>query len=99
MNQQNRFASLELVYAREELESFLSFRLAGLSRYLFGWPRRAAAAFLKTLFTRFMQCANKLPKIVCYLSMNYCSPPVAQILACSVTAEIANSTGNLKLIL
>jgi integrase len=36
---------LELYYTREELESFLSFRLAGLSRYSLGWPRRAAAAF------------------------------------------------------
>ncbi|MFZ0011707.1 MAG: hypothetical protein WAL97_07385 [Halobacteriota archaeon] len=37
-------ASLELYYTREELESFLSFRLVGLSRYSLGWPRRAAAA-------------------------------------------------------
>ena len=38
-------ASLELYYTPEELESFLTFRLAGLSRYSVGWPRRAAAAF------------------------------------------------------
>jgi hypothetical protein len=38
-------ASLELHYTPEELESFLTFRLAGLSRYSLGWPRRAAAAF------------------------------------------------------
>ena len=36
--------SLELCYTPEELESFLSFRLVGLSRYSLGWPRRAAAA-------------------------------------------------------
>jgi hypothetical protein len=36
---------LELYYKPEELESFLSFRLVGLSRYSLGWPRRAAAAF------------------------------------------------------
>jgi hypothetical protein len=33
-------AALELCYTREELESFLTFRLAGLSRYSLGWPRR-----------------------------------------------------------
>jgi integrase len=38
-------ASLELHYTPEELKSFLCFRLAGLSRYSLGWPRRAAAAF------------------------------------------------------
>ncbi|MGD0171897.1 MAG: hypothetical protein ABSB81_07215 [Halobacteriota archaeon] len=38
-------ASLELYYTPEELESFLSFRLVGLSHYSLGWPRRAAAAF------------------------------------------------------
>jgi hypothetical protein len=38
-------ASLELYYTPEELESFLTFRLAELSRYSLGWPRRAAAAF------------------------------------------------------
>jgi hypothetical protein len=38
-------ASFELYCSPEELESFLSFRLAGLSRYSLGWPRRAAAVF------------------------------------------------------
>jgi len=38
-------AALELYYTPEEVESFLTFRLAGLSRYSLGWPRLAAAAF------------------------------------------------------
>ncbi|MGB7902502.1 MAG: hypothetical protein WCG09_08715 [Halobacteriota archaeon] len=38
-------AALELYYTPEEVEPFLTFRLAGLSRYSLGWPRRAAAAF------------------------------------------------------
>lgn len=38
-------AALELYYTPEELKAFLTFRLAGLSHYSLGWPRRAAAAF------------------------------------------------------
>ena len=37
--------TLELYYKPDELESFLNFRLVGLSSYSLGWPRRAAAAF------------------------------------------------------
>jgi len=36
---------LELHYTPEELESFVSFRLLGLSSYSLGWSRHAAAAF------------------------------------------------------
>jgi hypothetical protein len=39
---------LELYYTLEELESFLTFRLAGLSRYSLGWQRRAAAFWEST---------------------------------------------------
>jgi hypothetical protein len=38
-------AELELYYTQDELESFLTFRLEGLSPLSLGWPRRAVLAF------------------------------------------------------
>jgi len=37
-------AKLELYYTQDELQSFLTFRLEGLSPYSLDWPRRAAKA-------------------------------------------------------